>query len=225
MDSSVVNVEGHQEGIAKGYNPKKPGNPCYNIQFTFCDELKACLTGYVRNGDTYTTNGAAGMLQEIIAHLKEEDLGIIFRMDSGYFDEDILKTIETLGCGYVIKGKAYPTLVAIITDLDHIFDTGEEGRETTELVTTLDTWEKDRRFIIRRVLKDEKDRAQLSFLEGEAFSYPFFVTNTDLSPEEVVDFYQKRGKGENYLKEGKYSMRLATCCSNHSVPMKPYSGW
>jgi hypothetical protein len=27
MDSSVVNVEGHQEGTARGYNPKKPGNP------------------------------------------------------------------------------------------------------------------------------------------------------------------------------------------------------
>ena len=33
IDSSVVNVEGHQEGTAKGYNPKKPGNLCYNIQF------------------------------------------------------------------------------------------------------------------------------------------------------------------------------------------------
>jgi hypothetical protein len=38
IDSSVVNVEGHQEGTAKGYNPKKPGSPCYNIQFAFCDE-------------------------------------------------------------------------------------------------------------------------------------------------------------------------------------------
>ena len=27
IDSSVVNVEGHQEGTARGYNPKKPGNP------------------------------------------------------------------------------------------------------------------------------------------------------------------------------------------------------
>jgi len=31
IDSSVVNVEGHQEGAVKGYNPKKPGNNCYNI--------------------------------------------------------------------------------------------------------------------------------------------------------------------------------------------------
>jgi hypothetical protein len=208
MDSSVVNVEGHQEGTAKGYNPKKPGNPCYNIQYAFCDELKAYLTGYVRSGDTYTANGAAGMIQEIIAHLKEEDLEITFRMDSGYFDDDILKTIESLGCRYVIKGKAYPTLVARITDPDIIFDTDEEGRETTELVTTLNTWEKDRRFIVHRVLKDEKDRAQLSFLEGEEFAYSFFVTNTELSPVEVVEFYQKRGNCENYIKEAKYDMAV-----------------
>ena len=35
IDSSVVNVEGHQEGAFKGYNPKKLGNNCYNIQFAF----------------------------------------------------------------------------------------------------------------------------------------------------------------------------------------------
>ncbi len=35
IDSSVINVEGHQEGASKGYNPKKLGNRCYNIQFGF----------------------------------------------------------------------------------------------------------------------------------------------------------------------------------------------
>jgi len=86
IDSSVVNVEGHQEGTAKGSNPKKPGNPCYNIQFAFCDEIKAYMTGYVRSGDTYTANGAAGMIKEIMAHLEEEGLDATFRMDSGYVD-------------------------------------------------------------------------------------------------------------------------------------------
>ncbi|GAH99833.1 unnamed protein product, partial [marine sediment metagenome] len=56
---------------------------------------------------------------------------------------------------------------------------GEKGRETTELVTTLNTWEKDRRFVVSRILKEEKDRAQLSFLEGEEYEYFFFVTNTE----------------------------------------------
>jgi len=40
----------------------------------------------------------------------------------------------------MIKGKKYPTLVARSTDPDLIFDSSEEGREFTELVTTLNTW-------------------------------------------------------------------------------------
>jgi hypothetical protein len=208
IDSSVVNVEGHQEGAVKGFNPKKPGNRCYNIQFAFCDELKAYITGMVRSGDTYTSNGAAEMIKEIMAYLKDEGLEIIFRMDSGYFNDDILETIESFGCTYVIKGKEYPTLVAQVTDAPVVFVTGEEGRETTEITKALNTWNKARRFVVSRILKDEKDRIQMSFLEGEEYDYFFFVTNTKLSSEEVVSFYEKLGNCENYIKEAKYDMAV-----------------
>ena len=208
IDSSVVNVEGHQEGAVKGYNPKKLGNNCYNLQFAFCDEIKAYLTGYVRSGDTYTSNGTTEMIKEIMAYLQDEGLEITFRMDSGYFDEDILKTIESFGCTYVIKGKEYPTLVAQVADPSVVFVTGEEGRETTEIIAALNIWDKARRFVVSRVLKDEKDRKQLSFLEGEEYDYFFFVTNTELSSVEVVEFYEKRGNCENYIKEAKYDMAV-----------------
>jgi hypothetical protein len=130
-------------------------------------------------------------------------------MDSGYFNDKILETIESFGCTYVIKGKEYPTLVAQVTDPSVVFVTGEEGRETTELTTALNTWDKARRFVVSRVLKDEKDRKQMSLLEGEEYDYFFFVTNrTDLSSEEVVLFYEKRGNAENYIKEAKYGMAV-----------------
>jgi hypothetical protein len=129
-------------------------------------------------------------------------------MDSGYFDDAILETIESLGGKYVIKGKGYPTLVAQVTDPLITFVTGESGRETTEFVAALNTWEKDIRFVVFRVLKEEKDRAQLSFMEGEDYDYFFFVTNTEQSSEEVVEFYEKRGNCENYIKEAKYDMAV-----------------
>ncbi len=188
----MVNVEGHQEGTAKGYNPKKPGNLCYNIQFAFCDELKAYITGFVRSGNTYTANGAAEMIKEIVAHItcacgtgagKTDDLEILFRMDSGYFDDDIIETIESSGCQYLIKGKAYPTLASQVTAPTISFIKGEEGWETTELVTKLDTWDKDGRLVVSRVLKPAKDRVQLSFLEGSDFDYFYFVTNTVMTSE------------------------------------------
>ncbi|MGB7117762.1 MAG: IS1380 family transposase [Anaerolineales bacterium] len=206
IDSSVISVEGHQEGAAKGYNPKKLGNLCYNIQFAFCDELKAYITGFVRSGNTYTANGAAEMIKEIVANIKTEDLEILFRMDSGYFDDDIIATIELLDCSYLIKGKEYSTLASQVTDPSILFVKGEEGRETVELVTKLNTWDKDRRFVVSRVLKPEKDRAQLSLLEGD--EYFFFVTNTELPSEKVVISYEKRGNAENYIKEAKYDMAV-----------------
>jgi hypothetical protein len=208
IDSSVVNVEGHQEGAVKGYNPKKPGNNCYNIQFAFCDELKAYITGFVRSGNTYTANGAAEMIKEIVAQIKTDDLEILFRMDSGYFDDDIIATFESAGCQYLIKGKEYPTLASQVTAPTISFTKGDEGRETTELVTKLDTWDKDRRFVVSRVLKPAKDRSQLSFLEGSDFEYFYFVTNTELPSEKVVIAYEKRGNAENYIKEAKYDMAV-----------------
>jgi hypothetical protein len=208
IDSSVVNVEGHQEGAVKGFNPIKPGNNCYNIQFAFCDELKAYITGLVRSGNTYTANGAAEMIKEIIAQIKTDDLEILFRMDSGYFDDDIITTIESTGCQYLIKGKEYPTLASQVTAPTISFTKGDAGRETTELVTKLDTWDKDRRFVVSRVLKPAKDRSQLSFLEGSDYEYFYFVTNTELPSEKVVIAYQKRGNAENYIKEAKYDMAV-----------------
>jgi hypothetical protein len=113
----------------------------------------------VRSGNTYTANGADEMIKEIIANIKTDDLEILFRMDSGYFDEDIIETIELLGCKYLIKAKEYPTLASQVMDPSVLFVTGDEGRETTELFTKLDTWDKDRRFVVSRVLKPEKERA------------------------------------------------------------------
>jgi len=217
IDSSVINVEGHQEGTAKGYNPKKLGNPCYNIQFAFCDELKAYITGFVRSGNTYTANGAAEMIKEIVANItstcgtgagKIDELEILFRMNSGYFDEDIIETIELLDCKYLIKGKEYPTLASQVMDSSVLFVTGDEGRETTELFIQLNTWDRDRRFVVSRILKPEKDRTQLSLLEGNEYEYFFFVTNTELPSEKVVISYEKRGNAENYIKEAKYDMAV-----------------
>ena len=96
------------------------------------------------------------MIKEIVAQIKTDDLEILFRMDSGYFDEEIIEAIESAGCKYLIKGKEYPTLASQVTAPTISFTKGDEGRETTELVTKLDTWNKDRRFVVSRVLKPKK---------------------------------------------------------------------
>jgi hypothetical protein len=55
-------------------------------------------------------------------------------MDSSYFDEEILETIETLGWRYVIKGKAYPTLMAQAIDPNLIFGADKKTRKRQNLL-------------------------------------------------------------------------------------------
>ena len=43
----------------------------------FCDELKAYIT--MRSGNTYTSNGAAEMIKESIANLRDEVDNIVFQ--------------------------------------------------------------------------------------------------------------------------------------------------
>lgn len=162
----------------------------------------------MRSGNTYTANGASEMIKEIVANIKTDHLDILFRMDSGYFDEEIIQTIESLNCKYLIKGKGYETLTSQVLDSKALFVKGKEGRETIELLTKLNTWDKNRKFVVSRILKPEKERAQLSLFEGSEYNYFFFVTNTDLQPEEVVILYEKRGNAENYIKEAKYDMAV-----------------
>jgi len=50
----------------------------YNIQFAFCDEIEAYLTGYVRSGDTNTFSGTADMIKGIMVFLKDKALEITF---------------------------------------------------------------------------------------------------------------------------------------------------
>ena len=81
-------------------------------------------------------------------------------MDSGTFDEEMIETIQALGCQYLIKAKVYPTLASQVTDASDLFVKGDESKETVVLFTKPNTWDKDRRFVVSCVLKTEQYRAQ-----------------------------------------------------------------
>jgi hypothetical protein len=85
------------------------------------------------------------------------------------------------------------------------FTKGKEGREPTELVKKLDSWDKKRRFVVSRVLKPEKDRMKLPFMEDE-FDYFYFEINTELPFEKVVIACEKRVNAENHIKQAKDDM-------------------
>ena len=211
IDSRVVNVEGNQEGAVKGYNPGNKGNNCYNILMAFCDELKAYITGFMRSGNAYTANGAAEMIKEIIANLKEEVDNIVFRMDSGYFSEEIAEVIEQAGYQYVVKAKEYSKLLDKAYDSPvKIWENYGHQKQAMFVCMKPDKWSKVRKFAVVRELKTEEERKQLSLLESEDYTHAMYVTNTTWKLADTVKFYEKRGNCENYIKETKYDMSIGS---------------
>lgn len=211
IDSTVINTEGTQEGAVKGYNPKHKGNNCFNILMAFCDELKAYITGFMRSGDTYTSNGTTEMIKEIIANLKDDVDNIIFRMDSGYFSEEIVKIIEESGYQYVIKAKKYSNFInKIYASPKVLWEDCKDNKQSTCVIIKPDKWDKARSFVVVRELKPKEERKQISLFESDAYKHTIYVVNVTWGLSDIVKFYEKRGNCENYIKETKYNMNIGS---------------
>ena len=76
---------------------------CYKYIFVLRSDMDSSYLSfwlcYVRSGDAYTSNGTAEMIKEIFTQLKDEELEITFRMDSGYFE---MKFWKKSNCWVVI---------------------------------------------------------------------------------------------------------------------------
>lgn len=216
IDSTVENVEGNQEGAMKGYNPKKHGNKCYNGLMSFCSELKSFVTGFQRSGNAYTSNGTAEMIKEIIAVLKDDVEDIIFRMDSGYFSEEIIEVIESAGYHYLIKAKHYGTFPALAYGNDEkiVWDEYNEEKQITSRIIKPAAWSQERNFVLTRKKKAEQKVIQEKMFEYDEFDHDFYVTNMNVKSNEAVDFYKKRATCENYIKESKYDMNIGKMILN-----------
>jgi hypothetical protein len=89
--------------------------------------------------------------------------------------------------------------------------------------TKLDTWDKDRRFVVSAVLKPKKDSVQLSFLEARKFEYFYFVTNTKRPSEKVVIAYTKcAGSAKNAAMLKMTSKKPSMTCQSDTLYSDPF---
>lgn len=47
--------------------------------------------------------------------------------------------------------------------------------------------------------------------------YTFIVINMESSPEELINFYHKRGSMENFIRESKYGFNMASMSSKNMI--------
>lgn len=126
---------------------------------------------------------------------------------------NFINICEMNGCSYAIRLKQNSSLMALASDKDKdLYNATKEDQISYavtygEFLYQAGSWDYPRRV----VFKIEKPYGQLTHM------YTFIVTNMDMEPYQVIQYYCGRGKMENFIKEGKSGFDFAAVSSRSKV--------
>ena len=209
IDSSVMTRYGEQEGAKKGYNPRKKGRASHHPLIAFIADVKLVANMWLRSGNTSSANNFLSFLEDTLSKLKNKTIGLI-RLDSGFYQSNILDYLEEKVMNYVVAVKFSQPIQRLIHASENwiILDT---GIEICEQIYQSDSWQKPRRIVVVRQKIKDRPKApgkQLAlFAEEEIYKnyrYSAYVSNLNLPAVEIWRLYRGRGDAENRIKELKY---------------------
>lgn len=143
------------------------------------------------------------------------------RLDRGFDSEEVMATLEMEACGYVIKLRLTPPLVAALATLPRRRWKAvpeEEGTEVAAMRYRAGTWTRERRVVVMR--RRLEDSAQEDFWGMDSHEFAAYVTTLRWAPVDILHFYRHRGTAENYIKESKAGFAI-----DHIPTAEFYPNW
>ena len=212
IDSSLFATYGSQEGSS--FNAHYHGygyHPLLAYDGTTGDLLSAKL----RSGNCYTSKDTTSFLEPLLDEFSTNysDIPLFMRGDSGFADVMIYEKLESNGVSYAIRMKENPRLRKAADFIEEelfqktAYNKTDHAVSYGEFLYKADSWLYPRRVIC----KIEKPMEQMTHL------YTFIVTNMESSPEELINFYYKRGSMENFIRESKYGFNMASMSSKNMI--------
>jgi hypothetical protein len=196
MDSSVSPTHGEQENsVWNGHF----GCTCYHPLFVFNQfgDLERCV---LRPGNVHSADGWRDVLAPVVARYRNTCKRRCIRADAAFANPEVYDYLEDEGFRYAIR---LPANQVLQERIGHLL-TRPVGRPPHYVRRYFagfryqaKSWTKSRRVI-----------AKVEWHPGEL--YPrvgFIVTNMSGSAEAVVAFYNKRGTCEQWIKEGKNTVK------------------
>lgn len=212
LDSTVFERYGQQEGVKRGYNPRKPGRGSHHPLLAVLGEAYFILHGWLRSGNTAAGRGVVEFLKEALAKLESREWIRVVRADSGFFDQELLKFLEELELGYIVVARMTRWLkreAARVKEwraLDAIYSVGEFHLQ-------LFGWDRARRFVVvREQLRETKRSPGRKLFEVPGYTFRVFVTNRLDAPEEIWRDYNQRACVEQRIEELKWDLAADDFC-------------
>jgi hypothetical protein len=169
----------------------------YHPLVVFDGDTGELITAVLRAGNTHASRGALSILKRIVRRLREawgEALHIEIRADAGFAVPEIYDYCEKEGIGYTIGLISNPRLEEIAKDLLERAERESEERhgEKVKLLSSgsyqAGTWEHSRRVIYKAEVLEKGQNTR------------FVVSSRSDEPEELYDWYVRRGEAEGWNK-------------------------
>lgn len=212
LDSTVFERYGKQEGVKRGYNPRKPGRGSHHPLLAVLGEAHFILHGWLRSGNTTAGRGVVEFLKEALAKLPSREWIRVVRADAGFFAQELLQYLESLQLRYIVVARMTKGMqreaarVEAWRALDEIYSVGEFQLQ-------LFGWDQARRFVVvREQLQETKRSPGRKLFDFPGYTFRVFVTNLPDPPEEIWRDYNQRACIEQRIEELKSDLAADAFC-------------
>ncbi len=195
MDSSESPTHGQQEGSAYNGHFRRT---CYHPLFCF-NQFGYLERAILRKGNVHSADNWQAVLAPIVERYRQQLLERFFRGDAAFASPDIYEYLESEDFWYAIR---LPANEVLYRKIEHLM-TRPVGRPSYKPKVfhhsfryQAQSWSRPRRVV-----------AKIEWHNGELFPrIGFIVTNLTWRSKRVVQFYNKRGTAEQWIKEGKIAL-------------------
>lgn len=219
FDSTVEQRCGEQEGVAKGYNPKRPGRQSHHPLLAFVADLRMIANFWLRPGNTSASTNYLPFLDDTLSKLSGKKVGLV-RMDSGFFSGQIMSYLESKAMNYIIACRFNNRIKQQLANQGKWVNIAQ-GLDIAETTYQAESWEEARRIVMVRQNTEIRPKAagkhlvkpkQLElfpeYVQWSNYRYSCFVTNLALPMKVIYDSYRGRADSENRIKEVKYDFSV-----------------
>jgi hypothetical protein len=199
FDATDDPTHGEQEGsYYHGYYEQH----MYHPLVVFDGESGHLICALLRRGNTHASNSAVALLKRIVLRLRQRwpEVEIEIRADAGFAVPALYDYCEQESITYTVGLITNPRLEGMAEDLladaQESYDRkGQKVRLFSEGLYGAESWEHERRVVYKAEAMEKGTNTR------------FVVSTRNDEPEELYEFYARRGESENWIKDLKLALK------------------
>jgi hypothetical protein len=207
LDATLVEHHG-PAGSRQGTRGTYTGKVAWHPLLCFVDETGEWLHGKLRNGHAAASTGARRFVGECLDRVPAQ-ARVYLRADEGFWGQDFFAELERRQITYAVGAPLIASVrarIAAIPAGDWRPSSYRSGSQVASFAWKPKTWERERRFIVRRDPVDHGE--QLSLEDGEWHYWALVTSDEERSADALECWHRAKANVENRIKEAKLGLGL-----------------